>query len=81
MEVATTVGDFDNDGLLDLCLTTVYAPASFGKPNHAVLIRNESGFKFTDVAEQVLLDLVRQAPAWGKLRFIEDINRTVNGLH
>lgn len=63
-------GDFDNDGLLDLYLTTVYAPASFGKPNHPVLFRNESGFKFTDVtASSGLADLppTYQA-AWADFR-------------
>lgn len=44
-------GDFDNDGNLDLLFTTVYATASFGKPNYPVLYRNEGGFKFTDVTE------------------------------
>ena len=33
-------GDFDNDGDLDLFLTTVYATASFKKPNFPVLFRN-----------------------------------------
>jgi len=32
--------DFDNDGHLDLFLTTVYATASFKKPNFPVLFRN-----------------------------------------
>lgn len=45
------VGDFDNDGNLDLFFTTVYATASFGKLNFPVLFRNEGGFKFTDVTE------------------------------
>ncbi len=35
-------GDYDNDGRLDLLFTTVYADASFGKKNHAVLYRNET---------------------------------------
>ena len=35
-------GDFDNDGALDLFLTTVYANASFGKKNFPVLFRNTS---------------------------------------
>lgn len=34
-------GDIDNDGRLDLFFTTVYATASFDRPNHAVLFRNE----------------------------------------
>jgi hypothetical protein len=34
-------GDFDNDGDLDLFFTTVYPVASFKKPNHPVLFRND----------------------------------------
>lgn len=43
--------DFDNDGLLDLYLTTVYADASFGKKNYPVLYRNQGGWEFKDVTE------------------------------
>lgn len=42
-------GDYDNDGHLDLLFTTVYGTASFGRPNHAVLFRNEGSFMFADV--------------------------------
>ena len=31
-------------------------------------------------AERVLLDLLRQAPAWRKLRMVEDTNRAVKDL-
>ena len=31
-------------------------------------------------AERVLLDLLRQAPAWRKLRLVEDTNRSVKDL-
>lgn len=41
-------GDYDNDGDLDLFFTTVYGVASFGRPNHPVLFRNEGNFVFTD---------------------------------
>lgn len=41
-------GDLDNDGALDLFFTTVYFPASFGKPNHPVLFQNRGDFKFED---------------------------------
>jgi hypothetical protein len=34
--------DYDNDGDLDLYLTTVYADASFGKKNYPVLYRNDT---------------------------------------
>ncbi|NIP94999.1 MAG: hypothetical protein GWO24_16760 [Akkermansiaceae bacterium] len=41
-------GDFDNDGDLDLFFTTVYAGASFGRPNNPVLFSNGGDFKFTN---------------------------------
>jgi len=43
------VGDFDNDGNLDLFFTTVYGTASFGKKNNAVLYKNQTNFQFSDV--------------------------------
>lgn len=47
--------DFDNDGRLDLFLTTVYADASFGKKNFPVLYRSASiakdAWSFKDVTE------------------------------
>ncbi len=51
-------GDFDNDGNLDLFLTTVYETASFGKKNNPVLFRNEGDFRFADsTAAAQLADL------------------------
>lgn len=47
-----TLGDVDRDGRLDLFFTTVYAVASFGRPNHPVLFRNEpvdGAWTFRDV--------------------------------
>jgi hypothetical protein len=46
-----TLGDFDNDGDLDLFFTTVYAQTqtSGGVLNTAVLYRNNGNFDFTDV--------------------------------
>jgi hypothetical protein len=43
-------GDFDNDGDLDLFFTTVYATASFKKPNHPVLFASAGAgaWKFDD---------------------------------
>lgn len=46
------VGDFDNDGDLDLFFTTVYEVASFGRSNNPVLYRNDGDWTFTDVTEQ-----------------------------
>jgi hypothetical protein len=43
-----SAGDFDNDGDLDLYFTTVYAIASFKKPNFPVLFRNDRKFSFGD---------------------------------
>jgi hypothetical protein len=43
------LGDYDNDGDLDLFLTTVLDIGSFGIENHAVLYRNDGGWNFTDV--------------------------------
>lgn len=46
------VGDFDNDGSLDLYFTTVYGVASFNHPNHPVLFRNEGKFTFEDITKE-----------------------------
>jgi hypothetical protein len=46
-------GDFDNDGDLDLFFTTVYATASFKKPNFPALFRNEPA---TDGAKRIFQD-------------------------
>lgn len=46
-----SAGDYDNDGRLDLFFTTVYLPASFGRPNHPVLFRNAADFDFKDVTK------------------------------
>ena len=43
------LGDYDNDGDLDLFFTTVYAVASFGVTNCPVLYRNDGNWNFTDV--------------------------------
>jgi hypothetical protein len=44
-----TLGDYDNDGDLDLFFTTVYGTGSYGIENHAVLYRNDGSWHFTDV--------------------------------
>ena len=41
-------GDYDNDGNLDVFLTTVYGTASFGVKNHSVLFRNDGRCALTD---------------------------------
>jgi hypothetical protein len=44
-----SVGDYDNDGNLDLFFTTVYGTASFGRKNNPVLFRGNGQFAVTDV--------------------------------
>ena len=43
------MGDYDNDGNLDVFFTTVYGTASFGRKNNPVLFRNNGQFQVTDV--------------------------------
>ncbi len=50
------LADYDNDGDLDLFLTTVYAVGSFNIRNYPVLYRNDGNWHFTDVTEQEGLD-------------------------
>jgi hypothetical protein len=49
-----TLGDYDNDGDLDLFFTTVYNSSQTcdGAANHAVLYRNDGNWSFTDVTTQ-----------------------------
>ncbi|UCG46785.1 MAG: CRTAC1 family protein [Phycisphaerales bacterium] len=49
------LGDYDNDGNLDLFFTTVYATASFGRKNYPVLYRNDGAWSFEDVTDQAQL--------------------------
>ncbi len=46
------LGDYDNDGDLDLFLTTVYAVGSWSIRNYPVLYRNDGNWRFTDVTEE-----------------------------
>ena len=50
-----TLGDFDNDGDLDLYFTTVYGTGSYGIKNFPVLYANDGNWKFRNVtaAEKV----------------------------
>lgn len=43
-----SVGDYDNDGDLDLFFTTVYGTASFGRKNNPVLFQNGTDLQFTN---------------------------------
>lgn len=45
------VGDYDNDGHLDLFFTTVYGVASFNRPNFPVLYHNDGKFAFSDATK------------------------------
>ena len=47
-----TLGDFDNDGDLDLFYTTVYGVGSYGLHNYPVLYQNEGDWHFTDITEE-----------------------------
>lgn len=51
----TAVGDYDNDGQLDLFFTTVYGTASFGRKNNPVLFRNQGKFAVQDVTAEARL--------------------------
>lgn len=51
-----TLGDFDNDGNLDLYFTTVYAVGSGNIHNYPVLYRGNGKWKFTDVTAAQKLD-------------------------
>lgn len=63
------VGDFDNDGDLDLYLTTIYAKETSGmkRENFPVLYRNDGNWKFVDVTSNAGLDglLPTYQAAWG----------------
>ncbi len=59
-------GDFDNDGRLDLYLTTAYPTATSGEANNSVLFRNESDFSFADVDDDSIAGLGETIQAaWG----------------
>jgi enediyne biosynthesis protein E4 len=45
--------DYDNDGKLDLFLTTVYNPDTNGTPNYPRLYHNDGNWHFTDVTSSV----------------------------
>lgn len=46
------LGDYDNDGDLDVFFTTVYGTASFGVKNYPVLFRNNGGCTLTDATAE-----------------------------
>lgn len=55
-----TLGDYDNDGDLDLLLTTVYGG------DHFVLLRNDGGWKFTDVTGTTgIRNVTTYGATWG----------------
>lgn len=60
---AVAVGDYDNDGLDDIYLTT----SALGKPNH--LYRNEGNFRFREVGAEVGLARVNDSVERGTSSF------------
>ena len=78
---STALGDYDNDGDLDLFFTAVYGTASFGVKNYPVLFRNDGNWVFTDVTEQeglALLGPTYQA-AWADFDNDGDLDLAANG--
>ncbi len=73
--------DFDNDGDVDLFLTTVYATASFGKKNYPVLYRNEGDWKFVDVTKESGLGKLGDTyqAAWADINNDGHIDLITNG--
>ena len=69
-----TLGDFDNDGLLDLYFTTVYPG------DHCVLYRNKGDFKFEDITKTsgISADLTYQA-AWADIDNDGDLDLATRG--
>ena len=70
-----TLGDYDNDGWLDLYFTTVYGG------DHCVLYKNATDFHFKDVTETsgIKADTTYQA-AWGDYDNDGDLDLVTNGL-
>ncbi len=78
---SAALGDYDNDGDLDLYFTTVYAVGSGSIRNYPVLYRNDGGWKFTNVtADQGLAKLgpTYQA-AWADIDNDGDLDLCTNG--
>ena len=69
-----TLGDYDNDGLLDLYFTTVYGG------DHCVLYKNSTDFHFKDVTgtSGITADTTYQA-AWGDYDNDGDLDLVTNG--
>jgi hypothetical protein len=75
------LGDYDNDGDLDLYYTTVYGTGSGGIKNYPVLYRNDGDWKFVDVTgEQGLAQLSETyQAAWGDIDNDGDLDLCTNG--
>lgn len=73
--------DFDNDGHLDLFFTTVYAVASFNRPNYPVLFRNKGNFEFEDLTESAGLSRLGATyqAAWADFDRDGDMDLVTNG--
>ncbi len=78
---SAALGDYDNDGDLDLFFTTVYATASKGIKNFPVLYRNQGNWRFVNVtdAEHIpQLGPTYQA-AWADIDNDGDLDLCTNG--
>lgn len=54
-------GDFDNDGFVDLFITTIYSTASSGEQNRCALFRNNGDWTFSEVSSSAGLGVSIQA--------------------
>jgi len=76
-----TFGDYDNDGDLDLYLTTAYDVGSFDIRNCPVLYRNDGNWHFTDVTDKEGLSKFRKTyqAAWADIDNDGHLDLITNG--
>jgi len=76
-----SLGDYDNDGDLDLYFTTVYGTASRGIKNYPVLYRNEGNWRFVNVTAETGLSHIGPTyqAAWADFDNDGDLDLLTNG--